>query len=153
MMRRLSLALCALLIVSVLFVGAVGAQANNTSVDERAPYYDEWEGNDVDNESWMDGNEDPTIENSTTIFTRIGTFVVGSNGDGSTGAVLTGMLVLGALLGIGLGAPIGTVAGGTLATAGVFAIASTGLSPEWTVPVAMFGVGLFMASVAKRLLQ
>jgi len=152
-MRRICLALLAIVVLAVAAGGVAAQDETNESVDEKAPYYNEWEGNDPDNESWMEGNEDATLENTTTMFSRIGTFVVGSNGDGSTGAVMTGMLTLGALLGIGVGAGIGTVAGGVLAISGIMALAATGLSPEWIVPVAIFGVGLLLSSVAKRLLQ
>lgn len=127
------------------------AAQNNSSIENKSPYYSNHSG-DVDNESWLAGNQDgskpgPII----TMLTRVGTFVIGGNGSGS-GAFLTGMLLFGGLLGLVVDAPVGMVGGGVLAVLALFGVVSVGMAPAWLTPVAMFGVALLLSSSARRVL-
>lgn len=126
----------------------VGAQDN-----ESLPgYYDGHRTQDLNNDSWTEGNEEADADSITTYASRLGTFVVGSDG-ASSGPVLTGMLLLGSLLSMTVGARVGMVGGGVLAVIGLWGIVSVGLAPQWLLPVAMFGVGLLLASGARRALR
>jgi len=83
----------------------------------------------------------------------VGTFVVGGGGGAVSGSLLTGVLVMGLGLGTVARAGVGEVAGVTLAIAGVFSGVATGIAPQWTSGVLMFGVGLVLASVFRRVLD
>lgn len=127
---------------------AAGAQENNSTL---APYY-EGEQPQVDNESWMEGNENVSGPSLITYLSRAGTFVVGGDGEGS-GPMLTGMLLLGAGIGVAVGAPIGLVGGGVLALTALWGVVGVGLAPQWLLPVFVFGLSIFAASAIRGVLR
>lgn len=149
-MRRHTLRtiLLALLVVSTLAVPVV-AQDNTTASDE-APIYEN--STDPDTDTWLDGVE-PTLPGIVALLGRVGTFVVGGGGGAVSGSLLTGVLVMGLGLGTVARAGVGEVAGVTLAVAGVFSGVATGIAPQWTSGVLMFGVGLVLASVFRRVME
>lgn len=145
--RRAALAVLALVALGVL-AGAAAAQSNGTDVD----YYDNRSVDEVQNETWMDGNENVTGESVITFASRVGTFVVGGDG-GSSGPLLTGMLLLGAGVGVATRADFGIVGGGVLALVSLWGVVGAGLAPEWLAPVFMFGVALLFAAGLRRVLR
>jgi hypothetical protein len=146
--HTLRTALLALLVVSAIAV-PVAAQDNTTASDE-APLYEN--STDPDTDTWLDGVE-PTLPGIVALLGRVGTFVVGGGGGAVSGSLLTGVLVMGLGLGTVARAGVGEVAGVTLAVAGVFSGVATGIAPQWTAGVLMFGVGLVLASVFRRVLD
>jgi len=141
--------LLALLVVSAIGM-PVAAQDNNTTASEKAPIYEN--STDPDTDTWLDGVE-PTLPGIVGLLGRVGTFVVGGGGGAVSGSLLTGVLVMGLGLGTVARAGVGEVAGVTLAVAGVFSGVATGIAPQWTSGVLMFGVGLVLASVFRRVLD
>lgn len=129
--------------------GGAIAQTNTTAEDE-APIYEN--STEPNTDTWMDGVE-PDLPGVVTLIGRVGTFVVGGGGGGVNGSLLTGVLVMGMGLGTVARSGVGSVAGGTLAVAGVFAGVATGIAPQWTSGVLMFGIGLVLASVFRRVLN
>ena len=143
------------LLISGLAVAAVPAIAEDdeTESDDLPGYYDDRQVH-VDNESWMDGNEDATISNVSTMLSRISSFVIGGDSSGDTsGSLLTGMLVFGAIMGIFVGGGVGMVAGAVLTVFALFAGGAVGIAPTWLYPVALFGVGVLLSASVKRALE
>jgi hypothetical protein len=141
--------------VAVIGVGATGAaaaQQNGTNNSTLDPYY----GNaseDVGNESWMEGNQNGSDPSAIFTFVgRAGSYVIGGDGTGS-GPMLTGMLLLGAMLGLVVGVPVGMVGGAVLAVLALFGVVGVGLAPVWLLPVAMFGVGLLASTTARGMFR
>jgi len=149
-MRRQTLRtiLLALLVVSTLAVPVVAQ--NNTTASDEAPIYEN--STDPDTDTWLDGVE-PTLPGIVALLGRVGTFVVGGGGGAVSGSLLTGVLVMGLGLGTVARAGVGEVAGVTLAVAGVFSGVATGIAPQWTSGVLMFGIGLVLASVFRRVME
>lgn len=147
----------------VLFVGAVvampamgfaAAQTNETA-DEKAPVYGEEDPN-PDTDGWLEGIDKPSVDSIVTLISRMGTFVIGGGAGGSMAqsapALLTGIMILGTAMGMTVGSGVGSVGGSVLAIAGVFATIGVGLAPEWGSAIVVFGVGIVVASVFRRLL-
>ena len=81
--RQAALALAAVLVVEILVFAPILTTAgpvDNTTAD----YYNNTS-SFVANDSWLDGREDPTLDNTTNYITRVMTFVIGTESDGSGG--------------------------------------------------------------------
>jgi len=126
------------------------AQDNNTTVEEKAPLYEDAQEPDTD--GWFAGLE-PDLPGILTMVSRVGTYVIGGGGSGVSGQLLTGVAVLGIGVGSVARANVGGVAGGVLATIAIFAGAATGIAPQWLTAVVMFAVGLLLASVFRRVVS
>lgn len=140
-----ALALVALAVLAGGSGAAAAQQANNSTLE---PYYGN-ASDDVGNGSWMEGNENGTDPGA--IFTyagRVGSYVIGGDGTGS-GPLLTGMLLLGAMLGLVVGVPVGMVGGGVLAVLALFGVVGVGLAPAWLLPVAIFGIGMLVSTTVR----
>lgn len=153
----------AMLIVAVglaMTLGAGGASGQATpteNVSEKAPYYNGTTP-DVNNESWMAGREDPSLDNVTHFVTRLGPFVIGSGttaqgGVGMAGPMVLGLVVAGLLLAGGANPRVGVVGGAVLFMGSVGALATVGLFPSWLYAVALFSIGLVSATVLIRALR
>lgn len=147
-----------LLVVSLL--GALAAPAagqTSTSV----PYYNNSSTDDVNNETWLAGMEEPTLENVTSLLLRTGSYVIGTGdvggpegGEGqATGAVVLGLTAFAVLLGILGGSGVGSVGGSVLAIAVAAGIVQVGFAPAWMWAVVLFGVGLLLSTVVIRALR
>jgi hypothetical protein len=136
------------LLVSTLFVAPAAGQTyyNNSTND----------GLQEDRDSWLSG-VDLTLSGLVLLLSRIGTWIIGSgvqtSSGASAGALGTGVLLGGLMLGMGASARVGMVAGGTLGMASIFAIVSIDAAPAWTYAVALFALGLLVAAVLRRQLQ
>jgi hypothetical protein len=147
--QTLTLAAAALILLAAGLAGPVVAQ-NNTTASDEAPLYENT--SEPNTDSWLDG-VNPDLPGLMTMVGRLGTFVIGGGGGGVNGSLLTGVLVMGLGVGTVARAGVGDIAGVTLAVAGVFAGVATGIAPQWTSGVLMFGVGLVLASVFRRILN
>lgn len=147
--QTLTLAAAALILLAAGLAAPVVAQ-NNTTASDEAPLYENT--TEPNTDSWLDG-VNPDLPGLMTMVGRLGTFVIGGGGGGVNGSLLTGVLVMGLGLGTVARAGVGDIAGVTLAVAGVFAGVATGIAPQWTSGVLMFGVGLVLASVFRRILN
>jgi hypothetical protein len=129
------------------------AAVNNSTIDTVAPYYDNVS-DDVDNESWLRGIETPSIENATTLLTRLGSFVVGtktgSAADEAAGALMVGLIVVGVTLGLVGPSQVGFVAGSVAGSVTIAALVIGGLAPEWLWAVVLFLIGTVAATVFYR---
>lgn len=128
------------------------AQTNdsNTTIEDVAPYYPEHPS--VDNESWTEGNENASANSIGTYLSRLGTFVIGSDSS-SGGAMVTGMVLLGAMLGAVVRSRVGLIGGGVLTVASLWGVVGIGLAPEWVLGITMFGVALVLSAAMRRILQ
>lgn len=159
--KRTALSAVALVItISLLAVVASPAVAqqnnttnNSTNVSSYAPYYAN-ESTDVNNESWMSGRENATLDNVVHMATRLGPFVIGDTtapGDvGSAGMLVLGLVIGGTLLGTMAGANVGSVGGSTLAFIVAAGLVGTGLAPAWMWAVLLMGLGLIGTAVFLR---
>jgi hypothetical protein len=146
-----------LLVVSLLAALAAPAAGQSTSV----PYYNNSSTDDVNNETWLVGIEDPSLENVTSLLLRTGSYVIGTGdvggpegGEGqATGAVVLGLTAFAVLLGILGGSGVGSVGGTVLSTAVAAGLVQTGFAPGWMWAVVLFGVGLLLSTVVIRALR
>lgn len=146
-----------LLVVSLLAALAAPAAAQSTSV----PYYNNSSTDDVNNETWLVGMEEPTLENVTGLLLRTGSYVIGTGdvggpegGEGqATGAIVLGLTAFAVLLGILGGSGVGSVGGTVLSIAVAAGLVQTGFAPAWMWAVVLFGVGLLLSTVVIRALR
>jgi hypothetical protein len=120
-----------------------------------APMYDDASASDVEAEqdAWLAGIEEPTLPAMLDLLTRVGVVwigVGGAQGGGPAGVLLTGLVVLGAVLSTATTARVGPVAGGALATATILVLGSLGLAPQWVIAVALFLLGAVAVGVLRR---
>lgn len=130
-------------------VSAVSAAPNNTTV---APYYEN-QSTMVDNESWMDGRTEPTLDNQTHYLTRMSSFVIGerqAQGGGWAGILLTAIVALGVMIGATVGANLGLVGGATLSVISIRALVGAGLAPPWIMAVALILLGIAATAALRR---
>lgn len=145
-MKRVVMITCGLLVaLAALSTPAVAQTNNTTNISEKAPYYAD-ENAQVDNESWLEGNRNATLENTTTWVTRLGSFVIGtkpgSSQDEAAGALLVGLLMFGLVLGSIGPNRVGFVAGSTMGSATIAGLVISGLAPEWLWAVVLFVIGI-----------
>lgn len=108
---------------------------------------------DVDNESWLSGNENLTINSFGVMLTRIGTFVIGDT-DSGAGPFFTGLLVAGLLAGIVGPSRVGLVAGGMLGVVTAAALSGPiAIGPTWVYGVVVMLVGFLTAIVYLRMMR
>jgi hypothetical protein len=159
--RLRAMLLVAILLVGVFgavvsLTGVVGAQSNTAteSIDEKAPYYSE-NTSQVNNESWLAGHENASLDAFVTMLTRVGTFVVGeppeSNGPG--GAIVVGLIVAGTIGSTFVRQGPGPVGGAVLGLVGLAGVTAVGLAPVWLMTVSLFVLGLILTSVIIRVLR
>lgn len=138
------------------FTGAVTGQETTENASSSAPMYEEQE-SEVDTGAWTADNEEPTLDAILTYVSRLGSFVVGTGTgediDQSTGPLLVGALLVGTVLGVVVGTGIGTVGGSALIVSGAYAAVGVGIAPTWSYAVVVFGVGLVLATVARRVMS
>ncbi|QLD84606.1 hypothetical protein HWV23_02685 [Natronomonas halophila] len=154
--RRVHALVIAMLLVvggigSIAFAGVASAQTNETateSLDEKAPYYAD-NTTQVDNESWMAGNENATLESFVTMLSRLGTFVIGEPPDdnGPGGAIIVGLIVAGTIGSTFIRAGPGPVGGAVIGLVALAGVTAVGLAPVWLMGVSLFGLGLVLTSV------
>lgn len=139
-------------------LGSAAAAANDdtVSLDEKAPYYAE-NSSEVNNESWMNGHENATLDNVASMATRVSGFVIGTGqaqgGVGPANGLVLALVVFGAVATAGARSRVGTVGGSVLGIAAAAALSAVGLAPSWLFAVIMFGVGLVAAAALIRILQ
>lgn len=156
-----SLAVMALAIALSLLIGAVVvgmvipqpvAAASTTTTSTPPDYYND--SVNVNNESWMEGNENATLDSTIGFVTRIGTFIVGSGGGASAvGSILTSVVLGGVVLGLLGGATVGIVGGVTVGTLTLGALAAAGMVPVWLWALGVLAVGVVLATIVIRALK
>jgi len=148
-MNRSILTLAVAVAVVVAATGAIGGVAAQ-STNETPDYYGN--ASEPNTDSWFESVDPTTLEGIVTMVSRIGTYVIGGGGTGISGQLLTGVTVAGIGIGSVARANIGGVAGIVLGISALFAGAATGIAPGWVSAVVMFGVGLVLASVFRRVI-
>jgi len=133
-------------------IGTVAAANNSSNVSDVAPYYT---ANDsqVMNETWLENNTEPTAENTTSLFVRLSTFVIGSGVRGNqvwAGTLTMGIVFGGAVIGAVAGVA-GVVGGAVIGFAMLSGMVTLGMAPAWVWPVALFALGLILTGVYIRL--
>lgn len=137
-----------ILVLELVAIGLIASSAgavNNTTAN---PYNNTTPV--VDNGSWMQGREDPTLDNSTHFVTRIGTFILGNNGGSAVGSLLIGLLVMGFIGAAAGGSRFGVVAGAVIGMAAVAGLVEAGFAPVWTYGVLLFILGILATIVWRR---
>jgi len=144
-MKRL-LALVAVVALVGIAVGTPAVSAtDNDTLNETAPYYNN-SSTSVATDGWIPG-ENATLDNMGQLLTRIGPYLIGT-GDmdpsdtGYQGILLTGLLMLGALLGAIATLPVGAPGGSVIAVVVGYAMTSLGYAPSWFRALLVFGVGV-----------
>lgn len=148
-MNRSTLTLTVVVAVVVAATGAVGGVAAQ-STNETPDYYGN--ASEPNTDGWFESVDPTTLEGIVTMLSRIGTYVIGGGGTGISGQLLTGVTVAGIGIGSVARANVGGVAGIVLGITALFAGAATGIAPGWVSAVVMFGVGLVLASVFRRVI-
>lgn len=153
MQRRHKRWLVAALFVVATLAGIVApavAQTNNSSLEEKAPYYAN-NTSHVANESWMAGREEPTLDTVLHYATRVGGFIIGPGdrtvGAAASGTLALGLVVAGAMGGTLLTSGVGPVGGSVLGLVTLAGLVGVGLAPAWTLAVSLFGVGIVLSIV------
>jgi len=132
-----SLAILLLVAAAVVPTGAA-AQDNETY----------WENNTtVQNETWLEDNEEATAENTTNLLGRVGTFIIGSERGSAVGALLTSLMTGGIVLGMLGGSRLGMVGGSTVGVMTLGGMTAAGLAPPWMWALVMIGIGLILTQV------
>jgi len=135
-------------ILIVLLVGAGLAPIGAVSGQE---YYNNTTA--VDNESWLEGNEDPTAENTTSLIGRVGSFIIGSDTGSALGALLTSVITGGMVVSMIGGSRLGMVGGATTGVLTLGGMTAAGLAPTWMWALVIFGVGLVLTQVIIGILR
>lgn len=149
--HRRILVVAILILAALVAVPSATAQENTTNASDVAPYYAN-NSTYIANESWMENRTDPTLENTTSLFTRLGTFIIGSGVRGQNvwaGPLVLGLVFIGAALGA-LAGNAGIVAGSVVAVAMLRGMVVVGLAPAWLWPVALFALGLVLTGIYIR---
>lgn len=157
---RTIVALVALVAVTFAFViipaavFSTGSLAAPDNVSNKSPYYAN-NTTAIDNTSWFAGRENATLDNSLNMLTRISTFVIGgsSGGVGAEGALITGLIVFGAVSGLTGTSRVGTVGGAVMGVAVIAALVEAGLAPFWTYGIVLFAVGAVATKVFIRVVR
>lgn len=135
------------IVLSVLFGGLAMVQGASAQTD----YYPENETQEPNNETWMDGNENATIDSTVRMVTRVGTFVVGQEAGSGLGSLLVGLLVSGVTIGIIGSSVVGVVGGVVMGVVTIGAMASAGIAPQWVWGIVVFGIGILLSSMLIRI--
>lgn len=136
--------------------GATAANNSTTNVDDVAPYYAN-NSTEVNNESWMSGHENATLDNMVSMATRVGGFVIGNqqaqDGVGPANGLVLALVVFGVVATAGARSRVGTVGGIVLGIASAATLSTVGLAPRWLFAIIVFGVGLVAAAALLRILN
>ena len=101
----------------------------------------------IEQDEWMIGVEEPTLENVITMLQRVSSYaIIGSGEGGLVPGILVGMLVVGA---VGFNR-VGFVAGGVATGVSAMAITSMGIGPMWFDAAFLMVLGLVLAVVYLR---
>lgn len=134
--------------------GGPAAAQNNSTTNASAGYYNNTTAT-VDNESWLAGREDATLEDQVAMLTRLSTVVIGSGpetqgGGGPAGVLVFGFLVAGtgtAMLGR---SQVGAVGGATVFVALAAGIVELGFAPRWMWALILLGIGTILTTAYLR---
>lgn len=157
----LSAGLAVVLVASIVTViaisgGVASAQSTPDNVTNKTGYYDNTS-TTVNNQSYFDGRENATLDNTVGMLTRLGTYIVGTDDSDTSlsgGATLVfGAIVWGAVLAMSSWSRTGMVGGGVLGTAAVAGLVSTGLAPEWLWFVVLLVAGGLLSGPVLRALD
>lgn len=151
-MAPLVVLLLAVLLVLAL-AGGAEAQTNNSTV---APIYNNTTVTVVDNTTWMENRTTATIGNVTSYVVDIGPFAIGSgpnSSEGVQGALLTGLLVFGAVMSVTGRSRPGMVAGAVIAAMTVATLVEVALSPLWVLFIVVLAVGILLARALLHVLR
>jgi len=150
MKRKLTIGLLAVL--AVLSVATAPALAQN----ENGTYYEN-ETTETNEDVWLSGLTDASLDDIVTLALRLGGFIIGDGaaqgGVGSAGTLLTGLLVAGVMGGIGIRSGAGAAGGAVIAIAGASAFATVGIGATWAYPVVLFVAGLVVAGVLLKIFR
>lgn len=124
---------------------ALAPAAAQTTVE---PMYNTTPTGIVDNSTWMDGRDNASIHNVSSFVADLPAFIVGS-GTGSQGsipsALLTGLLVFGAVVSLTGTSRVGAVAGGVIGSSAAAALVEINLAPQWTLLVILVPIAILLA--------
>ena len=147
------LAIVTLILAALVAPAAAATPTNNSSIDEKAPYYENVTAEDPDDGWFNDG--DVTLDGVIDMFMRIPSLVIGTgsldpSGTGLTGVLLTAVVLAGSVLVTMMGTGVGPVGGTIVALTAAFGLTATGFAPQWIWPVLLFGVGIVIARAVRR---
>lgn len=145
----LALVVAAVVSWLLVLVGADPAIATNHTTVE--PIHNGTPSGIVDNETWMEGRERPSLHNISSYVADIGPFVIGTgDGSGIPGALLTGFLVFAGVISIIGPSRVGAVAGGVIGVVTVSVLVELALAPMWMLMVLLVAVGFLLAGIYLR---
>lgn len=144
----------AVMIAATLIAKPVAA-ANNSTINETAPYYTNQSSN-VGSSAWFAGIEEMSLPTLGTMATRTLEFLIGPGtaipgGDGGlSGPIIMGLVIVGVMMGSVAGTRIGAPAGAVVSLVGTFGLISVGLAPEWIKIVVLGLLGLVTTAAVLR---
>lgn len=156
--RRLAVLVVAaqlVLLIGVVAMGTPAAAANNSTINETAPYYTNQSSN-VGSSSWFAGIEEVSLPSIGTMATRTLEFMIGPGqaipgGDGGlSGPIIMGLVIVGVIMGSVAGTRIGAPGGAVVTLVGTFGLISMGLAPQWLKIVVLGLLGLVTTAAILR---
>ncbi len=146
-MKRLDIDIntaCRYALITVICMGVFGMLPLGVASAVDDPY----NATDVqDQDEWMVGLEDATLDDLVALLLRVPAFVLIGSGSGE---LVAGLLVCGFVIGTVGTNRIGFVGGGVAGVLTLIAIASVGAGPEWIETAVLMLVGLVLAVVYLR---
>lgn len=135
-----------LLLLSLLFASIIIPVAGQNET-----YYNN--STSVNNQTWLEGDSEPTAKNTTSLIGRVGTFIVGSGGTSGLGALLTSLITGGIIVSMIGYNRVGMVGGATTGVMTLGGMTVAGLAPGWMWALVVFGVGLILTQVLIGILR
>ena len=136
--------------------GAIGVASAQDNVTNKTGYYN-GSSTFVENESYYDGRENASLDNTINMLTRLGTYIVGTDSSETSlsggATLLFGAIVWGAVLAMSSWSRTGMVGGGVLGTVTVAGLVTAGLAPLWLWGVILFVLGLLAARPILRVVS
>ena len=139
-------------LLGLMLVSAPAAAADNSTLNETAPYY---------NESTTVGNQTDWIPNNVTLDSlgemtaRIGPYFIGSGqpipgGNTYAGTIITGLVMVAIILGSVSLTTIGVGGGTVVASIAGYGLVELGFAPEWMKLVILLIIGSIAAVAVLR---
>lgn len=120
------------------------------NVSDKAPMYPN-NSTAIANQSWMAGQQDPSIANVSQFVVRIPTFIVGTGvaqgGAGQAGVLIFGVAILGAIASLAVQPRVGVAGGSVLTVVGIYGGVAASVLPFWMWGLTLFGIGIVATSV------
>jgi hypothetical protein len=155
LVAAIAVVLVGLVLIGLITAPAAGQSsptptATPTSTPTNTTYY-EGANTDVNNETWLAGKEDASLEDQVSLLTRIATMIVGpgpttQGGGGPAGVLVFGMVLLGSAVAAVGRSTTGAIGGSAVMIALAGGIVELGFVPQWMWAVVLLGIGVMLTA-------